>query len=104
MTLGEFLAKYHHQSSSSLRQYSDDLLKQVIENRLGKVQKTTGSTLTEGDSAHPASGFVGLNDISLTDAATEVWLDGTVVSAEGATIQKKVYREARVALELSAEM
>ena len=40
MTLGEYLSKYHHSNTQTLRQYSKDLLNQVIETKFGKTLKT----------------------------------------------------------------
>lgn len=61
LTLGEFLARHHYLSGSSLRRYSSDVLKSQIERVIGDISSHEDAAAAidwqlAGVHSHPASG------------------------------------------------
>lgn len=61
LTLGEFLARHHYLSGSSLRKYSSDVLKSQIERVIGGISSQDDAAAAidwqlAGVQSHPASG------------------------------------------------
>jgi len=104
ISLGDFMSRHHYLNGSSLRQYSNDLLKGQIEKAMGKSEQDSASIdwKMSGIQTHPASHVSGDSNI-LVDIVDEE-TDDTKTKPLAEAMQQAVVRDARRITELSAEM
>ena len=95
------MSKHHYLNAGSYRHYSSDLLKNQIENALGRAGPALDNWDLAGMSAHPAGA---VSEGSVAHSLAGAIQGAAEASPFGQDIQQEVYRNARQAIELSAEM
>ena len=111
ITLGEFMTRHHYLNGTSLREYSNELLKGQIEKALGRAESTEDSAAAvdwnlSGVLTHPASHAEDLlvkssqDKVEVIDEETGL----TKTKTAGELLQQAVYRDARRLTEMNQEM
>lgn len=111
ITLGEFMTRHHYLNGTSLREYSNELLKGQIEKALGRAESTEDSAAAvdwnlSGVLTHPAShaedllGKSSQDKVEVIDEETGL----TKTKTAGELLQQAVYRDARRLTEMNQEM
>ena len=94
------MSRYHFTSSGSYSNYSNEILKNIVENSVGKLSDQEERTIIN-DAVHPASH--GQSNVNAREQAFDT-ANGSNLDQGTSDIQKQVYRDARKALELTPEM